>query len=610
MDADFYSQWLRTPASFCIHNKGGIMLQKRNWLNALQIVIFTVMLAAEFVLVECYEHNPFVEVRSEAFFFNILLVELIGYLLFFLFGRLKIALWIVSPLIMIFGLVNHYVMEFRSTPFVPWDFFSIGTAASVVGDYTFTIPGRVWLVTLGFVLIMIMAAFLPLHLKKPLAVRIVGTALFVACLVSFSSSLQDENFQTKHYLYPFLFTPAYMTKVNGMLVTFTMNLAYIAIDKPKGYHREMVEETLNAYVSDENRDGASEVDVKPEDYPNIIVIMDEAFSDLSVLGDFMTNGDYMPFFHSMEKGAENTITGTLNVSVCGGNTANTEFEFLTGNTMAFLPNGSIPYQQYIKQDTESLASYLGSLGYATYSYHPYYASGWNRDEVYPRLGFEQCYFLEDMTSKQVLRGYVSDESDFNYVKKLYETKDPSKPMFLFNVTMQNHGSYNDAYDNFTPDIKVVGSEKFPLQQYLSLVKQTDSDLQDLLEYFKKQKEKTVVVFFGDHQPNDYLVNQMLETKGLSCSDLGKDNQYLRFQVPYMIWANYDIEEATEVETSANYLGAEVLKAVGVKTSPYMNYLLDFKEKYPVLSSVRAGGEDREALLTYQQIQYYQIFDKE
>ena len=143
-----------------------------------------------------------------------------------------------------------------------------------------------------------------------------------------------------------------------------------------------------------------------------------------------------------------------------------------------------------------------------------------------------------------------------------------------------------------------------------MVKQTDSDLQDLLEYFKKQKEKTVVVFFGDHQPNDYLVNQMLETKGLSCSDLGQDNQYLRFQVPYMIWANYDIEEATEVETSANYLGAEVLKAVGVKTSPYMNYLLDFKEKYPVLSSVRAEGEDREALLTYQQIQYYQIFDKE
>lgn len=586
------------------------MLRKRNWLNALQIVLFTVVLAAEFVLVECYEHNPFVEVRSEAFFFNILLVELLGYFLFFLFGKLKVALWIVSPVVMIFGLVNHYVMEFRSTPFVPWDLFSIGTAASVVGDYTFTVSGRVLFVTLGFVLIMILAGFLSLHLKKPLAIRVVGTALFAACLVSLSSSLQDENFQTKHYLYPFLFTPAHMTKVNGMLVTFTMNLAYIAIDKPKGYDREKVNEILNAYEPDEDNKEGSKGDTPREDYPNIIVIMDEAFSDLSVLGDFITSEDYMPFFHSLEKGAKDTITGKLNVSVCGGNTANTEFEFLTGNTMAFLPNGSIPYQQYIKQDTESLASYLGTLGYATYSYHPYYASGWSRDKVYPMLGFEQSYFLEDMTSRQVLRGYVSDESDFNFVKKLYETRDKSKPMFLFNVTMQNHGSYNDAYDNFTPDVKVIGSEQFPLQQYLSLVKQTDSDLRDLLEYFKNQKDKTVVVFFGDHQPNDYLVNQMLDTKGLKCSDLGQDNQYLRFQVPYMIWANYDIEEATEVETSANYLGAEVLKAVGVETSPYMNYLLDFKQKYPVLSSVRAVGDDDAALLTYQQIQYYQIFDKE
>lgn len=86
--------------------------------------------------------------------------------------------------------------------------------------------------------------------------------------------------------------------------------------------------------------------------------MDEAFSDLSVLGDFDTNTDYMPFVHSLEKGNENTITGYLNTSVCGGNTADTEFEFLTGNTMAFLPVGSIPYQQYIKSKTPSLASYL------------------------------------------------------------------------------------------------------------------------------------------------------------------------------------------------------------------------------------------------------------
>ena len=61
------------------------------------------------------------------------------------------------------------------------------------------------------------------------------------------------------------------------------------------------------------------------------VILNEAFSDLAVRGNFTTNEDYMPFIHSLQQGAENTRTGYLNVSVLGGNTANTEFEFLTGN---------------------------------------------------------------------------------------------------------------------------------------------------------------------------------------------------------------------------------------------------------------------------------------
>ena len=53
-----------------------------------------------------------------------------------------------------------------------------------------------------------------------------------------------------------------------------------------------------------------------------IVIMDEAFSDLAVIGDLQTNEDYMPFMHQMQQGQKNTITGYAQVSVGGGNTAN------------------------------------------------------------------------------------------------------------------------------------------------------------------------------------------------------------------------------------------------------------------------------------------------
>ena len=144
--------------------------------------------------------------------------------------------------------------------------------------------------------------------------------------------------------------------------------------------------------------------------PNIIVVMNESFSDLSVLGDFKTNEDYLPFLHSLQQGAENTVTGMLNVSVCGGNTADTEYEFLTGNTMAFLPQGSIPYQQYVNGERPSLASYLQSLGYETVATHPYYATGWNRDKVYPWLGFEQSIFKDQYYGARFVRDYVSDAS--------------------------------------------------------------------------------------------------------------------------------------------------------------------------------------------------------
>ena len=574
-------------------------------------ILFSLIPVICFYLLEFYQHNPFQEVRTEAQLFNILLLELIAWALFFLAGRAVLALRIELVAVMIFGLVNHYVMEFRSTPFVPWDILSVNTAASVAGNYDFTPSGRVILVSILFLALIFSVRFLRFQSEWKLYARMISAALVVLVLCVFVNALQNDDFKTKHYLYPFLFTPAYMTQVNGMLVTFAMNLEYIAVDRPADYHAEDAKETLETYESA----GAAD---NTEDLPNIIVIMDEAFSDLSVVGDFETNEDYMPFVHSLEQGNDNTVTGYLNVSVCGGNTANTEFEFLTGNTMAFLPAGSIPYQQYIKSETPSLAEYLSGLGYETYGMHPYNASGWDRDRVYPLLGFENTRFFDDFTDKTFLRKYVSDDSDFKNIIQTYEQKEEGHPAFIFNVTMQNHGSYTDAYNNFTPDVTVTGADSFVLEQYLSLMKRTDQALENLIDYFAGQKEKTIIVFFGDHQPADSVAAPVLALNGKDVNSLNSEDQRLRYQVPYVIWANYDIEEGTGEDTSANYLAARVLQTAGVPTSAYQNYLLELEKDYPVISAVRvekADGtetnskEEKKGLLQYQQLQYYSLFDE-
>ena len=577
-----------------------------------------------FYLMECYSHNPFAVVRPWAQFFNIVLFELITVLLFLLTGKLRTAHRIVFGAAMIYGIANSYVVRFRTNPIVPWDIFSWKTAASVADNYDFMPDTRMVVVTLVFLAAIALFHFIKVKVTQfVIWKRLIPSALVVVALSLFAGTLQQESFQNSHRLYNKLFTPVYMTDVDGMAVTFVMNLAYMSIDKPEHYSATEAQAVLDSYsvggAMSENEDpGAADEDTqKKEDLPNIIVMMNESFSDLSVLGDFDTNEDYMPFIHSLEQGEKNTVTGMLNVSVCGGNTANTEFEFLTGNTMAFLPQGSIPYQQYINGDLKALPDYLKTLGYQTIATHPYNASGWERDTVYPMLGFDESVFKDDYVNPQYVRQYISDESCVDKIIEFYENKEKDAPLFVFNVTMQNHGGYQDQYGNFTPDISVKDSTNFSLQQYLSLVKLSDSALEHLISYFKEADEKTVIVFFGDHQPSDAVASTVLAKNGMSWNHLTEEQQKLRYQVPYVVWANYDMEGETGADTSANYLAAEVLERAGVPLDEYRSYLLHLKSEYPVISAVRTvkadgsevrASDEKDEMDIYRKLQYYELFD--
>ncbi|MBO5372789.1 MAG: LTA synthase family protein [Lachnospiraceae bacterium] len=561
-----------------------------------------------FYLLEAYTHSGFSMVRPWSQLFNIVLYELLMLILFFLFRNLKWALRAEGIAAMIIGIINYYVYTFRSLPLVPWDFLSIETALSVADNYNFMPSIRVVLVVLGFLIILFAEGFCDLELKEWKWYQSLFSVISVCIVITgFSHVLQQEDFQNRHRMYNKLFTPVRVWQINGFALTMVMELPYLTVEKPKGYEAKEAKEILADYEP-------KSAEAKK---PNIIVMMNEAFSDLAVLGEFSANEEYMPYFHKLWSGGENTISGYLHVSVCGGNTANTEFEFLTGNTMAFLPWGSVPYQQYIHKKIPALPSYLKKLGYQTYAMHPYHASGWDRDTVYPLMGFEHTEFLPDYLYREYIRDYVSDRTCVEKIIDTYEEKDADAPAFIFNVTMQNHGSYGDAYANFTPDITVEGVKSFSLSTYLSLIKETDKALKVLLDYFSAVDEPVIVCFFGDHQPNDTVAQPILRLNGMSYQSLTEEQTDLRYQVPYLIWANYDIKEQTNEDTSANYLAAKMLEAAGMELPSYQQFLLELSQSYPVLSAQRlenAKGESKdlddeeeEILHTYQKLQYYQLF---
>lgn len=559
-------------------------------LTILKILVFSIVPILLFYLMEGFEHNAYEEVRSLAQIYNIFLFELIAWLLFFITGSGRFALSIETGIALVYGLVNHYIMAFRSTPFVPWDIFSIGTAASVADNYDFTPTEEMLQVCAWFLILFVLLQFFKFKFPYGIGYRVIPTVCVGIVLSVFVNLLWDDDFQSDSYLYPFLFTPAYMTQVNGMAVTFAMDMEYIYVEKPDGYSAERAEAILEEYESNDN--------TTKHELPNIIVIMNEAFSDLSVLGDFETNEDYMPFIHSLQQGYENTVTGNMTVSVCGGNTANTEFEFLTGHTMDYFPVGSIPYQQYISGEMPSVASQLLEMGYATYGMHPYNSTGWNRDKVYPWLGFEQTYFVRDFENRRYIRDYVSDKSAYEKILDIYETKEDGQPLFVFEVTMQNHSGYTDEDDAFFSDVEAIDLNSQQLNKYLSLIKISDREFERLIDYFRYEDEKTMIVFFGDHQPSDAVVRPILRWNGVNTSDMSVEQAQLRYQVPYVIWANFDIEEETDADTDISFLASQMLKKANLPTTAYQNFLLELEQ----------NPESEKLLEQYEILQYYFMFD--
>ncbi len=356
-----------------------------------------------------------------------------------------------------------------------------------------------------------------------------------------------------------------------------------------------------------------------EETPTIIVIMSESYADLSVVGDFSTNEDVTPFYDSL---SENIIKGYALSSVFGAKTPNSEWEFLTGNSMAFLPSGSVVYQQYISDTPTSLVSNLKNTGYTCVAMHPYYETGWSRNSVYPDMGFDEMYFMDDFDQTQILREYITDQELYENIIARYESRAANEDLFIMSISMQNHGGYTTAYDNFDEEIRMLGVDYSDVNQYLSLIHESDKALEYLISYFENVDDPVEIVFFGDHQPSlSSSFYPYLNGKGLSGLTLNELEEL--YTVPFFIWTNYESGEEEVEITSINYLSTLALERAGIALPAYNQFLAEMMEAVPAINargyySISEGGfvhledaegEEAEWILNYEILQYNSMFDE-
>ena len=566
-------------------------------LNALWVLaaLLSVCVIAP-TMVDCFR---FFAIGARRGIMNLLFCVIVCAGLLAILGRWRWAVTAGVFILLVLAVVNGYVYVFRERELTLLDIYTTTTAMKVAGQYDHT-PSQAILYGVGFGFLSLYSQIcLPEVSKgKGLWVRLAGLAVAVAGVAVLHFATLD--------LAPLRWNndgSAY----NGTYLNVYLGIRESRVKAPGGYSGEKIEEMAAQYGSAPGSAG-----------PNIIVIMNEAYCDLDVYpNSFNTNIPVTPVWDSLE---ENTVRGYALASVYGGNTVNSEFEFLTGSTMAFLPMGAVPYGQYVQEDTCSLAWVLRSYGYQTLATHNYDADGWSRNVVYPRLGFQNSTFLESYPQKDLLRGFVSDREQYEYILDLMDSQ--SQPTFLFAVTMQNHGGYISEPGTYDHNVTLTDTPgQYPaVEQYLSLLNASDRAMGYLFERLENTNEDTVVLIFGDHQPKlDVAFYRQLN--GGKIDSLSE--QMTQHTVPFVIWANFDIEEKDLGLTSLSYLSTHLLDAAGLQRTAYHEYLAQQEQIIPAMNMLgyysnqqgsfvsfsQAEGEEAEAVAAYKKMQYNALFDK-
>lgn len=517
----------------------------------------------------------------------------------------KIACIILSTIAVVFSAINYVVIQIRGTAISVADILSVQTALNVSNGISFKINGF-------FICALLLYFIANIFIWKKC--KLWNEEIF--------DSEKNCNQKDKIFtlcisilliMYMLLYDPYISAlqvwdinlsyKENGAAVTLMRLVKDLKFDKPENFTSDEIEEILDKY-DNENMSATNNM-------PNILVVMNESFSDVLNLYNIESSGDNLPFFHSLLE-EDNIIKGNIHSSFIGGRTANVEFEFLTQNSITAFPVGSYPYQQYINDFVkESFANYMNELGYNTYAIHSWFESGYNRKKIYNLMQFKNIMFKEDMPNLEFFQNdYISDSSSYKHWYNIMNNKPNGEKNFTFLLTVQNHLPFINLKDKYTQYVK----NDDELNAYLNYANESDRALKELIEFVRAYDENTVILFFGDHQPKLNLASKY------GPNDF-YDKTEVEYIVPFFIWANYDIEERGGIEISANFLQNILIDSVGLPENEFDQYTKAIMQKIPVITmqyyidevgnryDIYDGSSPYYNLISeYQAVVYYQNFE--
>ncbi len=529
-----------------------------------------------------------------------------------------ISLTVVQILYMLIMIISSIMMDQRGSPFFMSDLFAVGDGMAYAGKINLAFPRLFWVgILVSTVLIAAFSRVKPLKLGWLPRLLVPVLSLTVLALLFTLVFWQPANLKSAFGITNKTWDQVDNYQDNGVFLGFLLSTYPVRVAQPDDYTPEHLTEIL----SDAKQ---SQTDATAEMPDNVIIIMSESFADLSAWDPSIQSIGATTFYDQLklESASFNLVVPTF-----GGTTCNSEYELLTGQSIALYGTSAMPYYTYLNQEIPSLARLFELSGYQSSVLHPNESSYYNRDRVYDLMGFDQYLSIEDFEGAETIRGLVSDQAAFDRVLDIVDANDA--PQFIFLITIQNHMPYTaDAFTdqermpyggNSFDQLQILdaydgpGSEK--VNGFLTLLQQTDLALQSFIEQLESSDENTAVLYFGDHLPA--VGNDFIE----AFSDDAQPFQ--KYTTPGLLWTNYGLDLDDRDLISTNFLGSWLCRSLGIPMTDYWQFNQSLMEKYKVLSvgglatkdgaitrSIQDPGVWQQDVLSYYTVQYDAVFGQQ
>ena len=493
-----------------------------------------------------------------------------------------------------FSVANRIKIQVRDEPVFPRDLGLLKEVGSAMGSYDIHYPwGAIALVLLATALLAVLGLFVrsapfPVKRLRGWAGRVLGALgslglLTALILTVYASNDLYNSFSTSNPYY----VPSVFNEL-GFPYCFCHHFTTYAVDRPAGFDRSQAAQWAGEPAEE-----------APGDMVHVVLVMNEAFSDISDHPAFAYTAETEPLPHLQALRQDpHALTGHVVVPGFAGGTANTEFDVLTGIQTNALSATSTSAMRVVNRDLDSLFRAFARDGYATSYFHPGDDWFYNRENVMEWMGAETTVFADQMENLEYKGRWVTDGYMANLIEEAVEDA-AARGEFLFNftTTIQNHMSYTenkygDGY-SFPPlalaeGVTLSDQAETLLKVYMEGARDADAMLGHLVTAFSASSEPVVLLFWGDHLP--YLGDEQLAYR-----ELGMDVDALAgFETPYVLWANDaaadTLDWARRVEAldlsgeiSASFLGAAVLELTGRDgQSPWFRFLNQLRREAPVI----------------------------